>query len=147
MMDTIQGFIDALNEHQVDRAMAFFVPDARVDAGSWSDRPLVGRTAIKNFLGTFVPALPGLRLTVTAVYRSHSEAVVTVEVHATMSQLNPDPAHIPEWKGGRKVVWSGAFHVTFTGERQMGALRIFGDATELRWVPSATSAAPGTAAP
>lgn len=134
--DTIQSFVDALNRHEVDRALAYFEPEARVDAGPWSDRPILGRAAIKSFLGTFVPALPGLNLTVTGVYRSRAEAVATVEVHATMSQFNPDPAHIPEWKGGRKVVWSGAFHIAFTRDHQMGSLRIFGDATDLRWVPT-----------
>lgn len=136
MADSVQGFVDALNLHEVDRALAFFAPEAKVDAGPWSDHPIVGRAAIKNFLGTFVPALPGLRLTITGLYRSRAEAIVTVEAQATMSQLNPDPAHIPEWKGGRKVVWLGAFQVAFNADQQMGSLRIFGDATELRWIPT-----------
>lgn len=135
MSDPVHGFIEALNAHEVDRALEFFLPDAKVDAGPWSDRLIVGRPAIKSFLGTFVPALPGLNLTVTGMYRSRGEAVVTVEVRATMSQLNPDPAHIPEWKGGRKVVWSGAFHVAFSGDQKLASLRIFGDASEVRWMP------------
>lgn len=141
MVDSFQGFVDALNQHEIDRALGYFAPDAKVDAGPWSDRPLLGRAAIKNFLASFIPALPGLNLTITGVYRSRAEAVVTIEVHATMSQLNPDPAHIPEWKGGRKVVWSGAFQVTFAADQQMSSLRIFGDASELRWIPAPVATA------
>lgn len=134
MADTARDFVDLLNQREIDRALGLFVPEARVDPGPWADRVLTDRAAIKNFLGTFLPALPGLKITVTGVFRCRNEAVVTVDVHATMSQLNPDPAHVPEWKGGRKVMWSGAFLIAFNPDQRMISLRIFGDATEVRWV-------------
>ncbi|HEV2166192.1 MAG TPA: nuclear transport factor 2 family protein [Thermoplasmata archaeon] len=135
MRETVHEFLEALNQREFEKVMGYFAADSRVDAGPWFDQPLVGKVAVRSFLENFLHSLPGLKVNATGVFASRDDAVVTVEVRATMSQLNPDPVHIEEWRGGRKLVWNGAFVISFTADRKMHGFRIFGDSSDLRWVP------------
>lgn len=135
LRDAVRDFVEALNQRALDTVRSSFTPDCEVDVGPWFDRPLRGPAAVAAFFDEFLRALPGLQVAASGVFVSRDEAVVSVKVRATMSQLNPDPVHIPEWRGGWKVLWTGAFLMTFTSERRISSFRIFGDSSDLRWLP------------
>ncbi|MGI0133106.1 MAG: nuclear transport factor 2 family protein [Thermoplasmata archaeon] len=133
--DLIERLIAALNRGGSEESMELFTTDPVVQAGPWFTETLRGRPAIRSFLNNYLYSLPGMHFELKEVYQAREEAVATVHVYATMSQVNPDPVHIPFWQGGHKLAFKGAFRFAFSRDGHIRELQIFGDESNVEWLP------------
>lgn len=133
--ERIDRFVTAVNRGQVEDVLKLFAERAVLRAGPWFVTPLEERPAIRRFLSEFFYALPGISVQVNEVYSSGNSAIATVRVLATMSQVNPDPVHIPDWREGRRLGWTGAFRFAFTPDGKIQEMDIYGDDSNVQWLP------------
>lgn len=133
--ERIDRFVTAVNRGKVEDVLALFAERAVLKAGPWFVTPLEERPAIRRFLSEFFYALPGISVQVNEVYSSGNSAIATVRVLATMSQVNPDPVHIPDWREGRRLGWTGAFRFAFTPDGKIQEMDIYGDDSNVQWLP------------
>ena len=131
----VDRFVAAVNSGRVDDVLDLFAARAVLKAGPWFGTPLEERPAIRRFLSEFFYALPGIRVQVNEIFSSGSAAVATVRVLATMSQVNPDPVHISDWRVGRRLGWAGAFRFAFSPEGKILEMDIYGDDSNVQWLP------------
>lgn len=141
----VERFVAAVNRGQVDDVLELFTSKAILKAGPWFATPLEERPAIRRFLSEFFYALPGITVDINEVFTSKNAAVATVRVRATMSQMNPDPVHITDWREGRRLGWSGAFRFAYSPEGKIQELDIYGDESNVQWLPPRDSGGPRTA--
>lgn len=147
--ERIDRFVTAVNRGHVEDVLQLFAERAVLTAGPWFVTPLQERPAIRRFLSEFFYALPGISVEVKDVYSSRNAAIATVRVLATMSRINPDPVHIPDWREGRRLGWTGAFRFAFTSDGKILEMDIYGDDSNVQWLPSRgrEGPSPGRASP
>jgi ketosteroid isomerase-like protein len=135
--NVVHRFVGALNRADSEAQVELFAENAVVDAGPLFEGPFAGRESIRRFFDTYLRSVSEMTIVVRDVFVNEGEAIAILEVYATTQPTNPDPRHIADWQGGKRLSWKGAFHFAATDEPEprIQSLRIFGDERAVRWLP------------
>jgi ketosteroid isomerase-like protein len=133
--EIVHQFVGAMNRREIAAVMELLAPDAVLDAGPRFRSPYVGREAIRAMFEAYLTAMPELVLIVREVHVNRTQAVATIDLVATMSEMNPGEAQITNWPAKRRLGWRGAYHFTLSNDALIQQIVIFGDDSGTRWLP------------
>lgn len=132
--ETVHRFIGCMNRHQASEASDLFTENGVFEGGPRFNQPYVGRDRIAKMLTTYFDFLKELMVQTTGIFYDRNEAVVVIEIYATVSgKALPDSGASIGPHGERKVSWRGVYQFTFDPEGRITHLRVFGDRSTTRW--------------